>query len=181
MPSRFVGAFCILLLALAPGCAREDASDDVSRQVAATGVEAFFRYGMQELGPARADFRRQLGAPDSVTTRPMPNPHDAAVVDTVFTLHYPDLEAEVYRASFDGRELLAALRISHERYLRPESPIRTGASVDELHVLLGPPDATEDGDLVYGCPACTLGGNDAVRLMIDQGVLRTIAVHYWLD
>ena len=177
---RSAGALCIVLLALW-GCRAEPGTDDAARQAAATGVEAFFRYGMVELGPTRSDFQRQLGAPDSAASQPLPNPHDASITDSVITLHYPGLVADVYRAGFDGRELLAALRITSDRYLRPESPLRIDTPADELQVLLGPADEDQEGDLVYRCASCTMGGNDAVRLLIDRGALREIAVHYWIE
>lgn len=178
--NRLPGALCILLLAL-PGCARDGASEDVARQRAASGVEAFFRYGMVELGPGRDDLADQLGAPDSTAARPIGNTHDAALTDTVVTLHYPGLEAEVYRAGFDGRELLAALHITDERYLQPASPIRLGTSADELQIVLGVPDEVDAGDLVYRCATCSLAGGDVVRLLIDDGLLSAISVQYWLD
>ncbi|HSJ15520.1 MAG TPA: hypothetical protein VK939_13945 [Longimicrobiales bacterium] len=175
----FAGASCILLLWSA-GCAR-DASDDASGQAAASGVEAFFRYGMVPLGPSRAEFRAQLGAPVRVAARARPNLHDASATDTVVTLYYPELEADILRSGFDGRELLAGLRIASDRYLLPESPLRLDAPLDELLLILGPADATEDGDLVYRCTTCSFGGNDELRLEIDGDALRTIVVHYWIE
>lgn len=173
-----------LLALLAVGCspsAQRPPESDIQHQLAATPVEAFFLYGPVELGTSRAQLRERLGEPDSVSQRVLPNPHDPAVIDTVFTVHHPGLEVEIYRASFDGRELLAALAIGDDRWLRAESPLRLGMSPADIRLALGEPEHEEDGDLFFTCTTCTVGGQDGLELRVDGGRLSRIRVQYWID
>jgi hypothetical protein len=173
-----------LLALFAFGCSRSahnPPASDVEHQLAGTPVEAFFLYGPVELATSRAQLRERLGAPDSVLQRVLPNPHDPGVIDTVFTVHHPGLAVEIYRASFDGRELLASLSIADDRWLRAESPLRLGMSRDAIRLALGEPEHEEDGDLFFTCTTCTVGGQDGLELRMDGGRLSRIRVQYWID
>lgn len=178
--------FLAALLALTPTACLSDgrqaaADSDVSLQAAATGVEAFFRYGPVELGGTRAALAERLGEPDSASVHAVTNPHDPAVTDSIVTVHYQGLSARIYRASFDGRELLASLTLSDDRHLRPESPLRMGMTAEEIRLALGQPAAAEDEDLFYHCDSCGFGGQDRLELRLDRGRLRRIVVQYWID
>lgn len=164
------------------GCSRGSRDEEaVSEQSAATPVEAFFRYGPVKLGVTRAELRRQLGEPDSVRATAVANRHDPSVIDSVVTLHYPGLSAEIYRAMFDGRELLSQLVITDDRHLRAESPLRLGMSPDEVQLLLGAPSGGAGDTLRYTCNSCDAAGNDVLELQLPGRELRRIALRYWID
>lgn len=173
----------VLAVLASAACTRDraGADPDVSQQAAASGVEAFLRFGTADVGATRAELRARLGEPDSSTQSATANLHDPAVTDTIVTLHYPGLAAEIYVASFDGRELLAGLVISDDRHLRPESPLRIGMAADEIERALGEPDSATDAVLHYACTTCGVGGSDGLELHLARGALRRIAVHYWID
>lgn len=178
--TRLPGALLILLVAVG-GCRRPEPEPDVSQQAAATPVEAFFRYGMVEIAATRAALAEALGTPDSTSFRTVTNAHDASVTDTIFTIHYPGLAVELYRATFDGRELIAAMHIADNRWLRPESPLQLGMTREQVRLALGEPERDEDGDLFYTCASCNLDGQDSLELLMERGTLQRIIVHYWLD
>jgi hypothetical protein len=181
LEKRAVGALLILLLPLAT-CRRGTGDEEaVSEQSAATPVEAFFRYGPVKLGATRAELRRQLGEPDSVRASAVANRHDPSLVDSVLTLHYPGLTAGIYRAMFDGRELLTELVITDDRHLRPESPLRMGMSPAEVQLVLGAPSGGAGDTLRYTCTSCDAAGNDVLELLLPGDELRRIALHYWID
>lgn len=175
----------LLMLALlaCSACMRERAETDpdISGQAAESGVEAFLRFGIADIGTTRAELRARLGEPDSVRRGAVANLHDPAVMDSVVTLHYPGVSAEIYVASFDRRELLASLVLSDDRHLRGESPLRMGMPVDEILLALGEPVRRTDSLLSYECTTCGLGANDTLELHVAGGALRRIEVQYWID
>jgi len=175
----------LVVLSLLSGCRREAEppadSDDPANQVASSPVEAFFRYGPVDLGSSRASVRERLGEPDSVRARTLTNPHDAAVTDSIFTLHYPDLAVEIYRASYDGKEMLSELVIGSDKYLRPESPVHIGSSAEETRLALGEAERTEGAERVYTCTTCALSDHDVLRLEMGPAGVQRIRVHYWID
>jgi hypothetical protein len=179
---RAAGASFILLLVLA-ACGRgsREEAEAVSQQSAETPVEAFFRYGPVNLGSTRGELRGRLGEPDSVGVATVSNRHDPSLTDSVFTLHYPGLSAEIYRASYDGRELLAAVVIADDRHLRPESPLRIGVTEEEVRLLLGAPSGGPADALRYPCTSCDAAGYDVLELRLADGQLQRITLRYWID
>ena len=182
LDKRITGAWCILLVGtMACGRGSNAAEEDPANQVAETPVEAFFRYGPIPLGSSRSSLSEALGTPDSVAISTVSNRHDSAVTDSLFTVSYPGLSANIYRASYDGRELLSAVSISADRYLRPESPLRLGMDEAEIGLLLGEPAATSGGVLTYPCTSCDAAGYDVLELRLGGGQLRQITLRYWID
>jgi len=177
---RPAGAVLILLLGLA-ACRRDGRSAEEVPESAETPVEAFFRYGPVTLGETSAAVRAALGQPDSVVTAPVPNRHDPAVTDSLSTLYYRGLRAEFFRAGYDGRELLSALDIFDDRYLRPDSPLRMGMAEAEVRLALGEPSTAAGGVLGYVCSSCDAAGNDVLELRLLRGQLQRITLRYWLD
>jgi hypothetical protein len=178
---RPAGVWCFVLLLAACRGGGDEVPEDVSQQSAETPVEAFFRYGPVAYGGDRAELQRTLGSPDSVTAASVANRHDASVTDSVFTLHYPGITIGIYRASYDGRELLESVAITDDRHLRPESPLRLGLAEDEIRLLLGEPDAVAEGTLQYSCSTCDAAGHDLLELELGRSGLRRITLEYWLD
>jgi len=178
---RPVGVLFWLLALAACGGDGGRAAEDVAQQSAETPVEAFFRFGPVAYGETRAELAQRLGTPDSITIDTVPNKHDASVTDSVFTLHYAGIAFEVYRATYDGRELLAAVTVTDDRHLRPESPLRLGLPESEVRLLLGEPDAATEDGLSYHCSTCDAAGYDQLELQLGRSGLRRITLHYWLD
>jgi hypothetical protein len=115
--------------------------------------DIFVQQGLRLGARTGVEIRTQLGAPDSESARPVPNPHDPAVVDSLLTWTYPELEAEVYRTA-DGRRLLAQALVTGNRHLTfPE--IGIGEPASAVRDLLGPPDVEGPGELEYRCGSCT--------------------------
>jgi hypothetical protein len=114
--------------------------------------DIFVQQGLRLGARTGVEIRTQLGAPDSESARPVPNPHDPAVVDSLLTWTYPELEAEVYRTA-DGRRLLAQALVTGNRHLTfPE--IGIGEPSSAVRALLGPPDVEGPGELEYRCASC---------------------------
>jgi hypothetical protein len=141
----------------------------------------FFRTGPIEVGSTRAEITAQLGEPDSVVAVAVLNRHDPETTDSIFTLFYPGLAANVYRADYDGKELLAALAIEDDRYLQPHSPIHLGTSGAAVRAALGEPDESDQEFLLYICDECLVAGHESIRFLLAQGAVRRIELHYWID
>lgn len=179
--NRSAGVLLLLLLASACGRGGEGAGGDGDEQSADTPVEAVFRYGPVPIGQTLAEIRNALGPPDSAAVRAVTNRHDGSVTDSVFTVHYAGLSAEVYRATFDGKELLSSVVITSDDRLRADSPLRLGMSEDELRLLLGEPTAAAGGVLSYACTSCNAAGYDFLELLLARGQLRRITLRYWIN
>lgn len=115
--------------------------------------DIFVEHGLRLGARTGVEIRTQLGAPEAESARPVPNSHDATVVDSILTWTYEELEAEVYRTA-DGRRLLAQALVTGNRHLTfPE--IGIGEPSSAVRELLGPPDVEGPGELEYRCASCT--------------------------
>jgi hypothetical protein len=179
----------LLLSVLAAACARtapdavEEAPAGVASVLAPTdsGLAAFLHGGLLDIGGTRSAIAERLGEPDSMTVRAVANRHDPAVTDSVFELYYHGLTAEVYRAGYDGKEMLTGLEIRDERYLTTSSAVRPGTPAAALRVALGEPTDSTDGHIQYVCDECLVSGHETVRFVMNAGVVHAIHVQYWID
>jgi hypothetical protein len=146
-----------------------------------TGVGAFFAAGPLELGTSRAELVAAVGEPDSVRGEALPNRHDPAVTDSLFTLYWDGLEAQVHRAGYDGKEILGQLTILHPRFMRPESPVRPGTAVADVLDALGEPDELGPDRMLYLCDDCLAGGYELARFVVARDTVRRIELRYWVD
>jgi hypothetical protein len=162
---------------------RAPAAEHVSPRDAAAqdGVAAFFEGGPMQPGGTRAELAAALGPPDSVHSRAVPNRHDATVTDSIVTLFHDGLVAEFHFAGYDGKEILAALQISDDRYLRPDSPVRLGEDEAAVRAALGEPDVADIDFLEYTCEGCLVAGHEAVVFVLERGAVRRIDLRCWVD
>lgn len=146
-----------------------------------SALYGFIHSGVIQPGATRAELATRLGPPDSVNARTVENRHDPTVTDSVLTVYYPGLTAEIYRAGYDGREIIASLQITADAHLQPASPVRMGATPDAVRSALGAPSSATDSVLEYVCDECLVSGHEIVRFILGQGAVRRIHVQYWVD
>jgi hypothetical protein len=174
----------LLCVLLASGCDRpHDAEPPVMPLHIASdsGIDAFFARGPVELPPSRDGLVAQLGEPDSVSVRTVQNRHDPSVTDTIATYWFAGLKAEIHVAGYDGKEILAALDIADDRYLRADSPVRLRDPAEAVRAALGEPDEAGETYLEYQCDDCLAAGQETTRFLLTGGVVTRIEVRYWVD
>jgi hypothetical protein len=159
------------------------ASGSVASAVAPedSALAAFLAAGPIRLGPGRQDIRLRLGTPDSVTFRTVINRHDPEMTDSVFVLHYTGASAEVYRAGYDGKEMLTELEIRDDVFIDSSSELRPGVTAATVRELLGAPTDSADSELRYVCEACLVSGHETVSFLLADGRVRAIRIQYWID
>ncbi|HSJ07192.1 MAG TPA: hypothetical protein VK936_10835 [Longimicrobiales bacterium] len=145
------------------------------------GVSLFFREGPIELGSSRSELEARLGGPDSVHAHTVSNRHDPTVTDSVLTLYYAGLVAEIHRAGYDGKEILASVVISDGRFLQPGAPVRPGQDSDAVRAALGEPDESDADMMLYVCDECLVAGQETVRFIMERDTVRRVEVRYWVD
>jgi hypothetical protein len=144
-------------------------------------VARYLRDALPELGVTRADIAALLGGPDSVSVTTVANRHDPAVTDSVLTLFYDGLSAVVYRAGYDGKEMLAALEITQSRHLRSPAGAGIGATAEDVIAALGRPDSGSDEYLEFTCAECLIAGHETVRFVLSRGAVARIEIRHWID
>jgi hypothetical protein len=103
------------------------------------------------------------------------------VTDSLFTLYWDGLVAEVHRAGYDGKEILSGLTILDPRFLRPESPVRPGTAVADVIAALGEPDEMGPDRLLYVCEECLAAGYELAHFVVARDTVRRIELRYWVD
>jgi hypothetical protein len=181
-----MGAALAVLTLLLPagGCDGRDApaeSGGMPMPPADAGVSLFFSEGPVELGSSRTELEARLGVPDSVHAHTVANRHDPTVTDSVLTLYYGGLIAEIHRAGYDGKEILAGAVISDGRFLQPGAPVRLGQDTDAVLTALGEPDEREAATLLYVCDECLVAGQETVRFIMERDTVRRVELRYWVD
>lgn len=96
----------------------------------------------------QADVIRLLGHPLRTTHRTVDNVYAAGQVDTVRTLYYPALQAQVYMRSHDAHTFLIQVRVLAPFYDTP-SGLRVEMAQAEVRQQMGAPNRVEDGVWVY--------------------------------
>ncbi|HSJ10212.1 MAG TPA: hypothetical protein VK928_09870 [Longimicrobiales bacterium] len=170
------------------GTGDDDAPDDASHVLTppptAAGDSAlagFIDNALELPGRTRAELAARLGEPDSTSARTVENRHDPSVTDSVLTLHYPGLVAEIYRAGYDGKEILASVEVSDAVHLRPMVDAGIGTSADAVRAALGEPATATATLLEYVCDECLVSGHETVRFTLEEGIVRRIHIQYWVD
>jgi hypothetical protein len=176
-------AACVV--ALTPAC-RRDAPHTVSTtsdsvKPSDSGAETFFRYGLKGVGHTRAELADSLGAPDSVTARAVKNRHVPEQTDSIITLHYPGLDAEIYRVSADGNELLASVTVRDNRYIQETAPVRIGMSSGDLENVMGQPTDSVNDAFSYVCTTCTAMGNERIEVKMSGDHVAAVTIFYSYD
>jgi hypothetical protein len=145
------------------------------------GLAAFLQDGPIDVGSSRSTVLERLGEPDSLVARAVANRHDPTVTDSVFELYYDGLTAELYRAGYDGKEMLTGIVISDARFMTPLASVRPGSPAADLLAELGEPTESDAGVLRYLCDACLVSGHETVDFTIAGGSIRAIRIQYWIE
>jgi hypothetical protein len=141
----------------------------------------YLRVAAPRLGSGREEIAARLGEPDSTASTTVANRHDPTVTDSIFTLYYPGLTAVVYRAGYDGKEILASVDITGPQHVPAAAPLGIGASADEVRALLGEPDDTGTDYLEFTCEECLIAGHETVRFVLRATTVARIELQYWID
>jgi hypothetical protein len=179
-----VALLALAALVVAPACRRPEpgpAEEALWQPEGDSGVGRFFATGPLELGTSRSQLAAAVGQPDSVRGIAFPNRHDPEVTDSLFTLYWDGLVAEVHRAGYDGKEILSQLTILHPRFLRPESPVRPGTVVADVLAALGEPDEMGPDRMLYVCAECLAAGYELAHFVVVRDTVRRIELRYWVD
>jgi hypothetical protein len=138
--------------------------------------EEFVRAGLIPPGSTRAELAEGLGSPDSIDFEVVPNRHVPGAMDTLFTVHYPELVAGIHRPG-PGGELLSSFEVSANRHLRYPIIGAPGATVEAA---FGPPDERTDSTLTYRCTTC-IAGDDPVLLFLQNRDVDRVRFSYYVD
>jgi hypothetical protein len=174
-----VAAFAVIGCTAEPRDSAGTPSDTLAP--AASGAETFFRYGLLGVEPSRQALQDSLGAPDSVVARAIQNRHVPTQTDSLVVAYYPGLAFESYRVRANGRELPSFLRVSDNRYIAEDAPVRIGMSADDVRMLMGPPDGTSGDTLSWTCSTCTELGNEHVGVLVGSGGVKSVTIYYSID
>jgi len=94
------------------------------------------------------DIIQKLGKPKTVKTTKTANKHDPSAEDTIRTLSYPGLVAEVYQARKFKKDLIVRL-IMTKRSPELKLPVTLGASRDFVISRLGEPSQDKGDTVIY--------------------------------
>jgi hypothetical protein len=176
-----------LLGAASPACHRSAEPAPASEASVAPLLEEesqladYLRVATPRLGSSRAEIAARLGEPDSIAGTTVANRHDPSVTDSIFTLYYVGLTAVVYKAGYDGKEILASLVITDPQHVPADAPLGIGATADEVRELLGEPDGTATDYLEFTCEECLIAGHETVRFVLRASTVARIELQYWID
>jgi hypothetical protein len=180
-------ALAFMVLVPVTGCERAASLPPAEEASAAPVLEdeselaRYVRQAAPALGGSRSEILQRLGQPDSVHARTVMNRHDPVVTDSVFTLFYDGLAAVVYRAGYDGKEMLSAVEITDGRHLPDATPLGIGASAAAVRALLGEPDVATAEQYEFTCEECLMAGHETVRFALNNGTVVRIEFQYWID
>lgn len=146
-----------------------------------SALAQFLTHAITHPGGTREEIMAKLGAPDSISARTVENRHNPEVTDSIFTLHHDGITIGIYRAGYDGKEILGSLQITSDAHLQESSAIRIGSSAEDVRALLGEPTSSSESELIYECDECLVTGHETLRFELAQGNVRAIHIQYWID
>jgi hypothetical protein len=154
-----------------------------SNQVDHTQVSRYLRdhfalHGLKYVGWNRNDMRQQLGEPDSIVAELVANKHDATRTDTVFHVYYPNVYAEFYFVTEDGKEIVTEIKVSDNQHLN-DAGVRIGDPWEKVRSFLGPPNGDESTNM-YLCETCE-DADDPLYVVVENGVVVAIRFTFYLD
>ena len=138
--------------------------------------EEFVLRGLRTAAASRAELAETLGEPQKVVAEVIPNRHVPGVIDTLFTINYPDLTARIHRPG-GGGELLSNVEVASNRHLRYPA---IGIGRDAIEEAFGAPDEASDSSATYNCTSC-IAGDDPVRFIFSDDRVRLIQFSYYVD
>ena len=121
----------------------------------------------------------QFGRADSVRSKPAPNTHDPAQMDTVVDVFYPDLVLHyaVLGRSGGDTDILMEADIANNRYLKYPA-LGVGASLEDIIRALGEPHERTNNTISYTCALHIMSG---ARVTFHLASGRVTMVEYYYD
>lgn len=188
LPSRHLTTLAVGLLLLAACASSGDAPpprpDPEARTLEGRSFteagrrDIFVRQGLRFAARSGVEIRTQLGSPAEILARGVPNMHDPAVTDSIFTWRYDALDLDIYRTA-DGRRLLSQALVRDNRHLRfPEAGV--GVAEAEIRRLFGAPDMEAEGELEFRCGSCE-GPGESVVFRLQAGRVAELRFLFPLD
>jgi hypothetical protein len=138
--------------------------------------EEFVLRGLRTAAASRAELAETLGDPQNIVAEVVPNRHVPGLLDTIFTVNYPDLTARFHRPG-GGGELLSNVEVASNRHLRYPA---IGIGRDAIEEAFGAPDEASDSSATYNCTSC-IAGDDPVRFIFSDDRVRLIQFSYYVD
>lgn len=184
LTSAFVA--CLLPLGCGPDIDPAPGGGDVQSAVerpplpgetARARCEAFYEEGLAVEALTRVALRGELGEPIAALHTTEPNRHLPERTDTLWTLRYEGLQAEIRTAG--GNDLLERVGVTEDRHLRFAEP-RIGSPRAEVVERLGAPHEDRDGDLRYLCAPEPMP-DMPVTFRMEGGRVAAIVWEYYVD
>lgn len=149
----------ISLMALGLGgsaCSSSDSSTDSDEASVDGGpapevVSRLIRDALQSEGNlSYGAVRKRLGSPERSQADTVANQYVLGQVDTVRTLEYPGIEAQIYDVTDEGKTFLVRLSLLSPHYATPEG-LRVGDSESRIREVLGTPTRRNSsrGEFIY--------------------------------
>lgn len=135
--------------AMTPPSVSPPATENAAARPTSAAVEQLIDrtlHSTQEI--SHTDVVDLLGRPLRTTHRAVANTYAAGQIDTVRTLYYPALQAQVYTRSHDTRSFLIQIRVLAPFYATP-SGLRVEMERAAVRQQMGTPQRVEDGVWVY--------------------------------
>ncbi len=150
---------------------------DLSGETPTARCQMFYERGLAVEARTRDGLRRELGSPISVGSDTEPNRHVPDRTDTLWTIEYAGVEAELRTAG--GNDLLERMVVRQEGALRFREP-SIGTSEARLVSLLGEPYQREEGRLQYLCAPEPMP-DVPVTFVLDGGSVAAVIWDYYVD
>ena len=165
---RVLATLVALVLPVAASAAQRDPQSFETINAFVTGGWAF------ELGTSLTDLKA-VGKVEREVVSTVKNAHVGNQIDEVRELYYEGLYIKAYFPAKDHKRfLLQEVRITSPRF-RIKHGLNVGASVAELHRVLGTPDEVKGDVYSYA------GETDTVRFVITNGVITEVRWDLYLD
>jgi hypothetical protein len=126
--------------------------------------------------PSRAGLRAAGGAPAQVEAATEPNRHVPGAIDSLFTVRYRDLVADL-RTPSGGRDMAERVVVTGSRWVRHDG-LGIGAPAAQVTAILGEPTARRPDALVYDCGMHT---EQPVTFQLAGNVVERIEIDYYVD
>jgi hypothetical protein len=171
----------VLLLAVT-GCAPEDVARPADTDARTPNVpvgDLVHANAVRE--PDRDDLPvlHRLAEPRHIERETQPNRHRPAEADTFYTYRYDGLDLDFMR-TFEGKEIILAVEITHERYPTPHD-VRIGMAREEVRSVLGEP--VESGPDVdrYTIAIDDVGPEELLEVRYRDSRVESILYGFFVD
>lgn len=117
------------------------------------------------------EIRSNLGNPLKIEENYGRNLHNPDITDKLITLYYDGMKIEIYRASYDKKEVLISVEIASDKHAI-DYGLNVGVAKQKVIDTLGDPSSTEGNEMIYQLEM------DTIRFTIQKDRVRKIC---WLS